>query len=75
MTGFDFDEMNRWIFWSVAAGLLTPIVIVAMVMLGVRSAAKKAQKTPHEILEERFANGEISPEEYRARRSALDDEG
>ena len=38
-----------------------------------RSATSVSRETPTEILERRFAEGEISIEEYRARREALAD--
>lgn len=40
----------------------------------VRADASVSRETPMEILERRFAEGEISIEEYRARREALVDD-
>ena len=60
------------LFWS---GLLVIAVIVAVSMSRRRSSGRDTLGahlgTPREILDERFAKGEIESEEYETRRKAL----
>jgi putative membrane protein len=65
---------GSWL-WVIPAALVFAALIAALVYL-VRSAALRPvppmrPPTAIEILDRRFAEGEISAEEYRARRDAL----
>jgi putative membrane protein len=57
-----------WLVWV--------IVIVAIVMLLLRGGgglrADRSRETPHETLRRRLANGELTPQEYEARKALLD---
>jgi len=56
------------IFWSLV------IVVVAMIFRGTRNdngATGSPRRDPMDILDERFARGEIDAEEYQNRRDAL----
>ena len=65
--------------WGVFWMILSWVVIVAIVALLVRvfasgwSSPSKGQRDPRQILDERFAQGEISEEEYRDRKRVLDE--
>lgn len=57
-----------WIFW-----LLLILVLVWAIRAGTsRSDDQARHRTPRELLDERFARGEIEEEEYRKRRSELE---
>jgi putative membrane protein len=57
--------------------LAGPVLLIVLVVLLVRwlsdsrDSASARLRTPREILDERFARGEIEREEYEARRKAL----
>lgn len=63
-------------------GVLLLVVVVTLVVLLVRSAGSSSPPPPQggpgpaararEVLDERYARGEISTEEYRERRAHLD---
>ncbi|MDP3651791.1 MAG: SHOCT domain-containing protein [Rhodoferax sp.] len=56
-----------WFFWVV--------VVIAIVFWGRGDSWARRQRpreTPHELLQRRLANGEISPEEYEKRKVILD---
>jgi putative membrane protein len=57
----------------IALVVLSVVVIVAVVrwLSGERSPSQSGSRTPREILDERFAKGEIDREDYEARRKAL----
>lgn len=65
-----------WAFWMILSWAL----IVAIVVLVVRAfssggSSERSERTrdPRAILDERFARGEISEDEYRERTSALNE--
>ena len=56
----------------VIAAIAAAVILVARVLGGAGSGgAKSSGKTPLDILEERFARGEIDSEEFEERRRAL----
>lgn len=59
------------IFWVAVLALIVWAVIRVFPAGGARGAAPRAE-TPQEILDRRFASGEIDSEAYRAMRAALD---
>jgi putative membrane protein len=65
---------GSWL-WVVLVALLFAVLIAALVYVvrgaALRSASSARPATSIEILDRRFAEGEISAEEYRARRDAL----
>lgn len=62
-----------WAFMGLTTVLLWGAVIAGIVAIfrGPGSASRPSEPTPREVLDERFARGEIDAEEYRARRSVL----
>lgn len=66
--GFGFGGGFMWIFWI--------LIIVAIVALfrGISGSGTGASssETPIEILRKRFANGEITDEEFEHRRKELE---
>lgn len=57
-----------WIFW---------ILILALIIWAVRFASSRnddetSHRSPREVLDERFARGEIEEDEYRRRRQELE---
>ncbi len=65
--------------WGIFWMILSWVVIVAIVALLVRvfaggwSSPSEGRRDPHQILDDRFARGEISEEEYRDRQRVLDE--
>lgn len=67
MTGYGmgFGGGFMWIFWL----LLIGFVVWALFGFGSRS---EPARSPREVLDRRFAKGEIDESEYRDRRNALE---
>jgi putative membrane protein len=57
----------------IALVVLSVVLIVAVMrwLSGERSSPRDSSRTPRDILDERFAKGEIDREDYEARRKAL----
>jgi putative membrane protein len=58
--------------------ILSWVAIVAVIVLVVRalggsSSTSRPRRDPRDILDERFARGELSEEEYRERRRILEE--
>lgn len=65
-----------WLLMSLTTVAVWAVVVFAIVALfrGTRdsgSRERRPEPDAHQILDERFARGEIDVEEYRSRRSAL----
>jgi len=56
-----------WIFWVVLIG-----VIVFYGWGRPNEQRRRPRETPHEVLQQRLASGEIAPEEYEKRKVLLD---
>lgn len=61
--------LSMIVFWSLIA------VVAYYAAKGLSPAARPSGPRATEILKERYARGEISPEEYRERRRTLEREG
>jgi putative membrane protein len=58
--------------WGMILVWLVPILLVALVILyGVRDRNEKPRRTALDILEERYARGEIDQDEFHKRRADL----
>lgn len=78
-----WGPMHDWIGWGSGGMVLGPLlmiawlaILVAAIVLVVRwlggsSGLGSPRQTPREILDERFAKGEIDHEEYEKRRKTL----
>jgi len=67
--GFGFGGGFMWLFWVV---LIAVIVWVLRTTVGGKQGGQGTAKTPLEILQERFAHGEIDEAEYKRKRKLLD---
>lgn len=68
MWGFEHYGMG----WGMILVWLVPILLVTLVILyGVRDRNEKPRRTALDILEERYARGEIDQDEFRKRRADL----
>ena len=66
-----------WIVMAIGMALFWGVVILgaAWALRGGLEGRRPRNETPAEILERRFAEGEISPEDYRERRQVLANAG
>jgi putative membrane protein len=70
MSGFGWGmSWGGWIFMIVVLALLVAGVI--WLVRGAAGPQDEGRDSARRILDERFASGDISPEEYEARRRAL----
>lgn len=72
------DHMSGWGWGMMGFFWLFLVLIVALVVWAVWVAARRGSGRPTRngalaVLEERFARGDISPEEYRERREVLEE--
>lgn len=63
--------MFMGVFWLVLLGLIIWAVVRLLPARGGSRGSRPEQDTPEEILDRRFARGEIDLETYQAQRSAL----
>ena len=66
--GMGFGGGFMWIFW---------LIVILLVFWTVRAGTSRTDdqprhQSPRELLDERFARGDIEEEEYRRRRSELE---
>lgn len=74
-----FDMMDGWsgMWFGPLFMILVPLLGIALIVWLIRAATRgdgsrpAARLTPQEILDERFAKGEIDAEDYDHRRKAL----
>jgi putative membrane protein len=60
-----------WLFMILPLVLLVAVVVFLGGRLGGNADSESKSKTPRQILDERFARGEIDRDEYEMRRKAL----
>jgi putative membrane protein len=56
-----------WVFW-----LVVVLGVWALTRSGVCGHRSRAKETPHQVLQRRLASGDITPEQYEARKALLD---
>lgn len=66
---------HGWGFgWLIMLGLIVLVIVIwYMVKMMKKNAPTGLNKTPRQILDERFASGEISEEEYDHKKKRLED--
>jgi len=80
MHGYGFDMMSGWggMWFGPVLMVLVPLALIVLVvwlvraMTGGNANASRRDDSARQILDERYAKGEIDDEEYQRRRSALD---
>jgi putative membrane protein len=61
-----------WSWWWMPVGMVLFWVLVTIVIvLVVRMLGRPSDPSPHAVLDERYARGEIDDEEYRRRRATM----
>jgi putative membrane protein len=68
------DHMGGGWWWVMGVGwlvFLAAIVVLAVVLVRQYRGPATSGRSAHDVLDERFARGEIDEEEYRRRRDAL----
>ena len=73
MMGWYHDSMGwgGWLLMTLAMVAFWALVVFAVVALFRGTDPRADRRTPEQILDERFARGEIEEMEYQARRDAL----
>ena len=73
MMGWYHDSMGwgGWLLMTLAMVAFWALVVFAVVALFRGTEPRTDRRTPEQILDERFARGEIDEVEYQARRHAL----
>jgi len=75
MMGYGWGMGVGWIFmlvfWVALIALIVWVVTRLLPTSGTREASGDRTETPEEILDRRFASGEITPEEYEKARDVL----
>jgi putative membrane protein len=62
--------IGMWIFWII---VVVAVVLVAKLMIvGLPERSGKTSETPLEILEKRYASGEINQEEFESMKKELE---
>lgn len=64
--GMGFGGGFMWLIWILL------ILVVAWAVAGFRPGNEQRQHTPRQLLDERYARGEIDDEEYKKRRVAME---
>jgi len=80
--GYPMDFMGAFSIWNLLLIGIVGLVILALVIVGVILLLRKDQKNRQsfstnrslEILQERFAKGEIDEQEYRSRKAVIVEE-
>ena len=67
--GMGFGWLFMGLFWVVVVGLVVWAVIT--LLPGARTGGLGRPETPEEILDRRFAQGELDPEQYQRARQEL----
>lgn len=67
--GIGFGWMLMGLFWIVVVGLMVWGVVA--LLPGARTGGRGRPETPEEILDRRFALGELDPEQYQRARQEL----
>ena len=63
--GMGFGGGFMWLIW------IPLILLVVWAVAGFRPGSDQSQRTPRQLLDERYARGEIDDEEYQKRRVVL----
>lgn len=67
--GFGFGGGFMWLLWIL---LIVAIVLVAKALVSGNRDGGRSAKSALEVLQERFARGEIDEEEYERKRKVLE---
>jgi putative membrane protein len=67
---FGFGEWVGWLF--MASWWLLAVGAVAWLVVAVRARGTDSRSAARQVLDERFAAGEVTAEEYRERRALLE---
>ncbi len=60
--------------WGMGFGWLVPLLIIALIIYMMQNNKRSSSSSAQEILDRRFANGEIDEKEYKERSRLLKDE-
>jgi len=67
--GMFFGGMFMWLFWLL---IIAAIFVVIKAMLGSGSSAGTSKESPMDILQKRYARGEISEEQFIEQRKVIE---
>ena len=63
--------MHEWGFFGMGFWWLMPLVMLVILFMILNNTTVKDDETAAEILDKRYANGEINEEEYKRRKANL----
>jgi putative membrane protein len=64
-------HMSGWMWWGMGVMVVFSVAAIAFGVWAVRRFTERPRSSPLHILEERFARGEIDPEEFERQRALL----
>ena len=62
--------IGMWIFWIIV--VVTVVLLVKLWIVGVPDRSDKTSESPLEILEKRYASGEVDEDEFKRIKKELD---
>ncbi len=63
---------NMWgMGWGWIIGLIVIVIIVWITIMATRHTKNPKEKSPHDILKERYVRGEISKEEFEEKKKGI----
>jgi putative membrane protein len=77
MMPYGWHDGSWGILWMVASwvAIVVLVLVIARAMIRPEGGGGERQRDPKEILQERFARGEIDEAEYRSRLNVLEADG
>jgi len=64
--------IGMWVFWGV--GIVAVLLIAKLVFAGSSDSSGRPSENPKEILEKRYASGEINQDEYESMKKELEEQ-